>query len=1010
MCKLKKILFISTFILLPGLLFAQNKSIKGKVTDADGEPLIGVNIIIKGTTTGTVSDFEGNYTISNLNSEIIEIEASFIGYLPETYRVNLTTVDEANLNIVLLEDIKEISEVVVIGYGTTKKSDLTGAVSTVNSEDLNDRAVPSIDQALQGKVAGVDITSNSGSPGASPTIRIRGVGTINNSDPIFVVDGLIISPEAINFLNPNDIENISVLKDASATAIYGSKGANGVIMITTKKGKKGDFKVNLNTYIGTQKIAHWMSLMNGPEWAKAKNASSFMGDIYDPDTVGTTNWLDEISQTALMKSTNISISGGSDKATFLLSYGLFDQAGVIKRTNYKRHTLRVNADYNVKKWLKVGQNLQVAVSNRDFVEEENWYHGVVARAIAADPITPVRGTDGEYAALISGNGNPVARMEEGLLDENSKNSKLVGNLFAEFSIIEGLTFKSTFGGELSVSEFKRHIPAYYYGPGDASNFPQLYQNFGKNIYWQWENYATYTKTLGLHDFTVMAGTSHSASEFYNLTGQNKIGPTNDSEALEYFDNFSREGDVLGGSANQAANASFLGRLNYKLMNRYLLTASYRRDGSSNFGADYKYGNFTSFALAWKIKEEVFLQDVAFISKLKLRAGWGEIGNDKTDYWPYVGLVTSNLNYSEGDELKEGATTLKAANQSLHWETTRQGNVGFDAALFQNKLEINGDYFARNTIEMIAQVQAPLYSGVPSHMSLTSNIGKVSNKGFEISASYREMEGDFRFEVGGYFSKVINNVEDLGGEGVFIASGSYGQGVAPLSRTEAGYPIGSFYGYVTDGIFQSYEEINAHAFQNANTAPGDFRFKDLNGDGVIDGNDQTYIGSPHPDFTYSFNFYLAYKSFDITGSFQGVYGAEILAPYMSFTHNVLSGDYNYHSDLNDAWTEDNPSNTTPRIPMFDVNGNLKLSDYYVHDGSYLRFKSLQVGYNVPDKWLSMVHIDKLRVYFGAQNLLTFTKYIGNDPEIGYNSNSLVINADFGTVPQPRTFTFGIDLNF
>lgn len=1020
--RIRQFLF-SLFLFSASVLLAQQGTIKGKVTDSKGDPIVGASILIEGTSIGTISDVNGDYTLTKVPVGTAKLSVKFIGFLNEEVTVNITENQTTESSFTLIEDLKQLSEVVVVGYGTTKKSDLTGAVSTVTSDQLKDKPVANLDMALQGKVAGVEIASNSGSPGATTAIRIRGTGTITNSDPIFVIDGVIMDPNAINFLNPNDIENISVLKDASATAIYGSRGANGVIMVTTKKGKKGDIKVNFNAYYGTQKAAHWMDMMTGPEWAATKHAIYPRNKSYNPDTTTSTDWFKEITQKAPMFNANLSFSGGNDNATYFVSFGYFSQEGIIKRTDYNRYTLRINTTMAPKKWFNVGQNFQVSMSKRNFVEESSWYNGAVARAWQADPITPVKLANGEYAPQVDGRGNPLARMEMGLLDQTSKETKMVGSAYAEFFIFKGLSFKSTFGGDFTLGDYRQFTPSYSFGVGDNQANSSLSQNMGKSISWVWDNFLTYQRTFGAHDITLLAGTTASEFQYYDLSGYNAayVGVT--PEAERYFNTFPRNGDLLGGGADQSSQYSFLGRLNYKLLDKYLITASIRRDGSSKFGSANKYGSFPSFAVAWKLGNEEFMKNITFLSSLKLHAGWGKTGSDKIGSWNYVGTVTEYLNYSEGGSVATGATTLKPPNPQIKWESNVQTNVGFDASFLDNRILLNAEYFVRNTDDMLCRVDPPSTSGIPVAQAPTINVGKVRNKGLEISASYRKMEGDFRYEIGAFISKVVNKVIDIGGEDVLITPNyTYGQGLSPLSVTKEGQPIASFYGYVTEGIFQSYEEVNSHAHQGNFTQPGDFKFKDLDGDGAITTADQTFIGSPHPDFTYGGNLSVSYKFIDLSFTFQGVKGVDIFTPYKSYTHNPQSPNVNLSADLLDAWTPENHSNSIPRIGATDPNLNRRVSSYYIEDGSYFRVKTAQLGFNLPSGTLTKLKISNFRIYVGAQNLLTFTKYKGNDPEVGlsqrnagnYNNldagNQLLINIDVGNTPQPRVFTLGFDLTF
>lgn len=1010
---LARLLFVICLAGFSANLFAQ-KTITGVVSEKGG-PILGATVLVKGSKTGKVTDMDGKYSIAVPGPEAILVFSS-VGFVTK----EVTVGDQTEINVVLTEEVTSLEEFVAVGYGTTKKSDLTGAVSTINNEDIKEMHVLGADQALQGKAPGVDIMSNSGSPGGNITIRIRGTGTINNADPIFVVDGLVMDPGAINFLNPADIENISVLKDASAAAIYGSRGANGVIMITTKRGKKGDPKVQFSSYIGWQKPSHFVHLTDGKQYAQLKNLRSIasgLGPEYNPDTVANVNWLQEISRTAPMYCTNASISGGNDFATYLFSASYNDQQGIIKTTDYKRITVRMNSEYQLKKWLKFGEQMQVASSNRNAITENAAYNTPIVEAMLYSPISEPFNHDGSWNYNPSQGGNPLAHLEKGISSWTTKDTRIVGSAYGEITFSKSLSFKTTLGTELDNNEYRKLTPPYSFG-SDRKTASALENLWNKSYNWQWENFFTYKKTFKeKHEINFMAGTSASSWLYYTIYGINSSGPLINDPNLQYFDTYDPSGAILKGTADQASLFSLLGRLNYTYNDKYLATFSLRRDGSSKFGPSNRYGNFPSMALAWKISNEKFIKSIKFLSSLKLRFGWGKIGNEKIGTGKYLGSIALNLPYSMNGVVYQGATPLQPPNKGIKWETTIQSNYGFDAGFFKNKFLLSAEYFTRRTTDMLSKIDLPDISGIPDFQNPIGNIGEVLNKGIELTLNYRKQSGKFQYSMAGNFSKIVNKVISLG-ETEFITAGTYGQGYTNFSYTAPGLPIGVFYGYVTEGIFKNFQEINAHAFQSAGTMPGDLKFKDLNGDGVINDQDRTVIGNPTPKFTYGFNVSVSYGSFDLTMAFQGVYGNDILAMWKTWTNTIWNESRNYQVDMLNAWT---PENSNSNVPYIDGNGdfnvNSRLSDYYIEKGSYMRLKTMQLGYTLPPTVLAKLKISSCRLYVGAQNLFTITKYSGNDPEVGLpmgnsqdNNQQLIINVDYGNVPQARIITTGIDVSF
>jgi TonB-dependent starch-binding outer membrane protein SusC len=1019
-------MLILTFILMNFLLVfkvsAQGSAITGVIVDEKNQPLTGVNVVVKGKTTGTISDIDGKYSIIAASTDILSF--TFVGFKTEEIPVGTQT----QINVTLKEEVTALNEVVVIGYGVQKRSDLTGAVSSVSSEKLQNMPVLGIDQALQGKIAGVDISSNSGAPGSDMTIRIRGTGTINNADPIVVVDGMIFGQDILKTINSSDIESISVLKDASATAIYGSRGANGVIMITTKKGTSGPTVVSFNMYIGNQEAAHYLTPMSGPDFARLMNKIN-KTTYWNPDTVANTNWLKAVSQVAPIQNYEFSLRGGNEKSTFLFSSSYLNQDGILINTFYRRLITRLDLDHKVKDWLSIGEDLQVSYAQHRTDYEGDPYNRPLPLGGngAFNPITPIYNKDGSYArSVLDSAGNPVAHRF--LNNPLNTDSRVIGDVYGEISCLKDFKFKSSLNIDYGFYEYSKFNPIYQFNKVDQNPLSNLEGDYSKSFGWQFINTLNWHKVLGVHEINIMVGTEASESNSYYVNSNAQDVLPNQDPSLQYFNYFNSFPSSIykvTGGADHGSMFSLLGRLNYSWNDQLLFTGTFRRDGSSKFLANYVYGDFPSFALAYKLSNLSFIKNnVPQISSLKIRLGWGQIGNSSsTNATTVYPIINKGMTYAIDGQPVTGMTTLAPPNTDLRWETTTERSIGLDATLFKNKLEFTADYFNKKTTDMICQVPQPGDVGIPASVQPFQNIGAVTNKGFELSINYRSTIGKFNYSVGGFVSHIANNVDALATQGSIISGGNYGSW-GPISRTAVGYPIASFYGYKVDGIFQSWQQVKSHAVASSKTAPGDLIYEDINGDGKIDSHDQTYIGSPFPKMTYGFNIEAGFMNFDLRAQFQGVYKVDILTPYKWFTYDNSGNIHNeVQADLLNAWTPQNTNTNVPRIDPSKSNQNQDfVSSWFIEDGSYLRLKNFQLGYNLPKSWLDKIKIQKLRVYIGGQNLLTFTKYKGNDPEVGLSqpNNSgnpnlgsrdpKVINVDFISVPQARTIMFGVNLSF
>lgn len=1012
------------------------RTIEGKVLDGETSAgLPGVTIIEKGTSNGTTTDLDGKFIITVPNDAVLLI--SYVGYITEEIQVSTRT----DFTITLLPDLISLDDVVVIGYGTVKKSDLTGAVTSVSVDELKQSAVSGVDQALQGRAAGVSVTSNSGTPGTPPTILIRGMGTVTNSDPFFIIDGMPVTADAVGALNPGDIESMEILKDASAAAIYGARAANGVVLITTKKGKTGKMTVSFDAYAGVQSITKKYDLTNASEFITLRNAVE--GTNVDPESVTNTDWQDEIFRKAGTSSYQLSFLGGSEKFKYALVGSYYNQHGIVKGSSYERYTARLNTSTDMKDWLTVGQNLSLSTSTQNIIPEQNEWTSVVIQALTMDPTTPVYDSLGQPNASIRNNiGNPV-----GAISRNHnvlKTNKVLGNIYAEIKPVDWLSYKLTFGTDITSHRNVQFSPVFY----ESTTLNATTNNLIKGRYdfssFLMENLLTFNKSFNKHDLQAIAGYTRQRDKFRRMVVSAQDVPEDPNlwfvtNAADPSLNISEDvqaliSDGLDFPVGPTDNSivSYLGRIIYSYDNKIDLTASVRHDGSSKFGKDRRWGTFKSFAGGWRISSMPFMANVDFISFLKLRLGWGELGNQEIGDYRAFTNVTPGFNYTFGtygnQETYPGGAPISFANSEIHWEVTKQTNIGLDFNLFSNKLAFNIDYFIRNTNDMLVDVPVPLFTGI--QQPPTVNTGSVRNKGWELSGTYKERIGDFSYSIGVNFSSIQNEVTDLGGEGIYIPSAEY-RATGYISRTEVGQPIASYYGYVTDGYWQTQEEID-EANENARiaagrssafydrreTSPGDVKFKDLNGDSLVTGEDQTYIGSPHPKFTYGINLNLEYKSFDLQVFGQGIYGNDVFMATIYYLESPTAY-WNMLPSMLNYWQQAGDNPEVPRLDSDNGNNNLRFSDRYVKNGSYFRLKNIQLGYTLPSSISERMGIERFRIYLAGQNILSIHNYPGFDPEIGSgrdqgtsteDKGNLDIGIDRGMYPIAKMYSVGINITF
>jgi len=988
---------------------AQKRTVTGMVTDQSGAPLPGVNIVVKGTTNGTITDFDGKYQLDAKASDVLKF--SFLGYIPQEIPASNSVI-----NVQLKEDTKSLDEVVVVGYGTQKKSDITGAVASVSADDLKGQPVSSVDQALQGRVAGVQITSNSGAPGGSISVRVRGIGTINDADPLYVVDGLPVGN--INFLNPNDIASVEILKDASASAIYGSRGANGVVLITTKKGKlNSKASVNLDVYYGVQKVINNWKTTTGPEWysiqQELNKTRTSPIDLSLVDKNQNTDWFNAITRVAPMQNYNFGVTGGSKAMTYALSIGHLNQEGTVEGSSFERTTGKLNVGYQVSKRFKIGTNLNIEHSKKYSISEENYHVGVINTAIKIEPVIPVWKDKANHVydySKFTDYPNPVAAIEYD--NSHSEKLQLVGNVYGELELAKGLKAKTSFGQSSYRTDSYNFTPVYSVNINQQNLINKVYRGYNRGDYWSWENTLNYDGTFGKHSLSALAGYTMEEGN-YEWFSASKNNIPNEDPSMWYLD-AAADGDLASGSASSVSMMSFLGRINYSYDNKYLATVNFRADASSKFPKQNRWGYFPSVALGWKISKESFLENATWLSNLKLRAGWGQIGNQNIGSYPYQETMSGNSQYrylfGMTPTIDQGYVVTGMVDQSIKWETVESLNFGVDASFFDDRLQTTIDWYNKKTKDMLVSVPIPYYFGYES--GPTSNVGSVKNNGLEVSVSYRDrISNKLSYNVGFNIATVKNEVLSLG-NGEPIAGGYYYGGNA--TRTEEGEPIGYFYGYKTDGVFQSQQEINNAPVQegssNEDLKPGDLKFVDVNGDGVVNDEDKTYLGSPIPKFTYGFNLGVTYGAFDLSAFVQGSQGNKIFNAMKTHLYNF--DETNKSTDMLNSWTPSNTNTDMPRLNGNDKNNTNRTSDRFVEDGSYARLKNITLGYTLPKSLIQKAGIASLRFYVSGQNLLTITNYSGADPEIGQNSttNYLSRGVDIGTYPQAQTYVFGVKLGF
>jgi TonB-linked SusC/RagA family outer membrane protein len=1020
-------LFTLFAFMLTMVAYGQNLNVTGTVIEASsGQPLPGVNVILKNTSKGASTDFDGNFTLNDVpvNSVLV---VSYLGFVTQ----EITVVNDTPLNIALQEDAQSLSEVVVIGYGTQKKKEVTGAVAVVDAKAIEKLNPTRVEQALQGQVAGVTVTSNSGSPGSGSNVRIRGISTNGDARPLILVDGNVI--EDLSVINPSDIKSINVLKDATA-GIYGVRAANGVVLITTKSGRKNtELKFQVDTYAGFQTTSKKIDLLNSVDFAIYVNDAADQTEFFVYPQDGT-DWQDEVFETAVISNVNFNASGGTEKSAYSGSISYLDQDGIVggSKSNYNRLTARLNYQYDILDNLKVTATALQTTSEKNNLAEGG-IGAVLYNAVNVNPNLSVRDEMGNYSLVEDVSAieivNPLAQIKNTF--NTSRVSKIAATLGLDYTFLENFKFSSKF--QINHANVRDDVfrPEANYGPGKTLNQSgNEIIDFGADFDdFTWDNYITYTNSFNeKHNLTVLLGTSIFKTKglFYGIIGTTDTNTNSFGDSVydldgvvTYTPRFNDAGIAVGNNVFDDRLGSVFARVQYNYKGKYLLSAAIRRDGSSKFGAENRYGYFPTGSIGWNVSDEPFLENSTWLNSLKLRASYGVIGNDRIPSFGFVSLLTGEATYAPGSEtsqadLLNGTAIGLIGNPNLKWEEQVAQNIGFDARLFDNKLTLGLDLFSRKTEDLLLAPQASglIGSAAPGSALPFVNAGTVENKGIEISVGFsNRVSDDFDYNIGFNITTLDNKVVSLNGN-IPPVGGEFGVGISQtgISRMIPGLPLGHFYGYETNGIYQDIAEIEAlnaaspEGTYHEGAAPGDLKFVDTNGDGQISADDRTNIGDPIAEVTMGFNIGFQYKNIDFSANAFASLGNDMIRDYERKNLYANRGTY-----MLDRWQGSGTSNTVPRaVGGASINTDL-FSDFYVEDASFLRLQNVQVGYTFNEDKLESLGIDKLRIYVSGNNLFTITDYYGYDPSAS-NGAPIGSGIDKGFYPVASSYLLGVNLNF
>ncbi|MCL8008336.1 TonB-dependent receptor [Gelidibacter japonicus] len=986
--------------LMPIVMVSQEIRMSGKVIDEFSTPLMGATVLELGTSNGVTSNFDGEFEISVGSLQSL-IEISYVGYTTQTIKATKDFV-----TVQMAPDIAALDEVVIIGYGESKQRDLTGSVSSVSMDDIVSQPSSNIGDAIQGRAAGVTVIT-SGQPGNNPTFRIRGTGTIGNNDPLIVVDGMPLNG-GLNQVNMNDVETFQVLKDASATAIYGARGSNGVIIISTKRGKKGKGTIDIDVFTSFQQATNVIDVLNAEQFAALSNEMLTNGgftpnpNFSDPSSLGKgTDWLDSFFTTGRQNNVTLSYAQGNEKSNIFTSLNVFDQNGIIINSEYTRYILQFNSDTQMNEHIKFGNSLKLNYDIKDNGDNN------IQNAILSLPTQPIYRENGNYSGPIgqpiySGDiENPIGKSN--IVKNTIKGYNLQGNVYGELGLLKYLKFKTLLGVEANFWDTRTWSPSYSWDSDVAPN-AYLSESSNKSLTLVWDNTLTFNKEFNSgSSITAVIGTSAQENQFRFISGSVQGFPSESTQTL----NNGLLQPTINGSGSEWSIFSYFSRGQYDYQNKYYLTATIRRDGSSRFGSGNKYGTFPSASAAWRVSEEAFLQESKIINDLKLRVGYGVTGNQNIGNYSFASAYNTNL-YNFNGVFVTAAVPTVLPNSNVKWESQKQFNIGIDASLFNRFMDVTIDGYVKNTEDMLVPQTVPVTSGYSDIYVPFINAGQIRNQGIELLLTTHNMSTDkFKWSTDVVFAYNKNEVIDINSN-TPLTTGSIGLNYT-LGRIQPGQPINVFYGFVQDGIFQTQEEVNNHAVQvpgsdpASSTSPGDIRFKDLNSDGVINDNDRTFIGNPNPKFNYSLNNTFRIGDFDLSVFFQGVYGNDIFNANRLYTEN-MSVTTNQSTEVLNRWNGPGTSNSVPRAVFGDPNNNNRQSTRYIEDGSYLRLKNVNLAYTLPSEKFKNTPFSSIKLYVSGQNLFTITNYSGFDPEVGPNG------IDNNIYPITKTYTIGATLGF
>jgi TonB-linked SusC/RagA family outer membrane protein len=1011
LCFLLAMLCLST-----GTLLAQ-RVVTGKVTStADSTGLPGVTITMQGAPGGGVTDANGHFSIA-VPANVNTLSFSYVGYRPQSFTIG----GQSNINVALEVASKGLNEVLVVGYGTQTRRDVTGTISSIKGADIKNLPVSDAAQALQGRASGVDIVRSDASPGSTPSIRIRGTGTINNSEPLVVIDG--VPAGGINDINPNDIASMEILKDASSSAIYGTRAANGVIIITTKKGNYGEkLRASANVYYGISNPRHYVSVLTAPDLAMLKkerytNDGVTVDPLWEDPYYSTqrTDWQKALLGTGHITNADANIRGGNATSTYMFSVGYYDEKGMITNTSFKRYTARINSEHKLGKHVKIGENLQLTYKQDWGYDTYSSQTGLIFSAIRFNPAIPVRNPDGSYGSSKASNqlgdiNNPVFTAETS--DGWNKNYRLLANVYAEVEILSGLTLRGNYAYDGSIYNQYNFSPKVL-DQTRTTDHATIWERSETNGSQLGEAFLTYNKLLAdKHRVTVTGGYSVQTFNGYFFRAE-KWGLNDESVDQRVFDNGNEMHGITGNFNPESALASGFVRAFYGFKDKYLFTGTFRADGSSKFPEGKRWGYFPAFSLGWRISDERFFKDnVNFVSNMKLTGGWGQLGNQNVDDFQYLSIITRNRQYTFGGTPYTGIWNSRLANPDITWEKAEMTNISMEAGFFQNKLNAVITWFNKKTRDML--IPAPELDIHGTADIPDRNIGQLDNKGWEIELNYQGGNKDFTYNVGGNISFIKNKVTRLYDPNTFIGSTVYGRAGDEISRTYAGQPIASFYGWKTAGIYQSQDQINkdpniANDDRKASIVPGDVIFRDMNGDGIVNDEDRVYLGDPNPTATYGIQAGASYKGFDLSLSFTGVAGVKLYNADKMGGMNP-NAPFNMYADALERWHGEGTANKWPHMSLNDKNNNYRTSDLFVEKGNYFSMRNIALGYTIPAKFWGRSGISDVRVYVAGQNVFIITNYTGLSPELGYTDGNRQRGVDVATYPAARTFTFGATLNF